>query len=164
MESNNKLSLINQLKDILVKASSEETDRQLCDDANEGEYFCTSDSENLGVTDIYPEDGHNIIHAFNRPYHLSDLSPEERETYIEPGTKPIKKNKLKPTLTPLGSYELGEQDDAAEAGTSSAGEGIGTASMGVWDSGIQRGHANPVGIAKWSDIYGINRGKGNPLW
>jgi hypothetical protein len=60
--------------------------------------------------------------------------------------------------------ELDEQDDAAEAGTSSAGEGAGTASMGKWDSGMSRGVANPLGVNKWSDTYQPSRGKANPLW
>tara|TARA_R100001591_G_scaffold87837_1_gene93928 strand:- start:136 stop:399 length:264 start_codon:yes stop_codon:yes gene_type:complete len=60
--------------------------------------------------------------------------------------------------------ELDEQDDGGGAGTSSAGEGAGTASMGVWDSGLTRGPANQVGVTKWSDSYQPTRGKGNPLW
>ena len=50
------------------------------------------------------------------------------------------------------------------AGTSSAGEGAGTASMGKWESGLTRGAANQLGVTKWSDSYQPSRGKGNPLW
>ena len=60
--------------------------------------------------------------------------------------------------------EIDEQDDGAEAGTSSAGEGAGTASMGSWESGASRGAANPTGVGKWADTYSITRGKGNPVW
>jgi len=73
--------------------------------------------------------------------------------------------KIKPCLEIAPSEgEIDEQDDGAEAGTSSAGEGAGTASMGSWESGVTRGAANPTGVAKWSDTYSITRGKSNPLW
>lgn len=36
-----------------------------------------------------------------------------------------------------------------------------TSTGSVWDSGVKRGHANPVGNTKWES--GITRGKGNPL-
>jgi hypothetical protein len=60
--------------------------------------------------------------------------------------------------------ELGEQDDAAESGVSSAGVGAGTASMGKWESGLTRGPGNPLGVNKWEDTYQPSRGKANPLW
>lgn len=60
--------------------------------------------------------------------------------------------------------ELGEQD-AAEAGTSSAGEGTGTAAMFKWESGVARGVANQIGVtADQSGYTAIGRGKANPLW
>ena len=64
-----------------------EEDRSLCEDPNEGEYFCLTGSDNLGTTDMYKGDGKDIIHKFG-DYHLSDISPEEEETYTTPtGTK-----------------------------------------------------------------------------
>ena len=152
MEPNNKrLSLVDQLADILVTASNSRTERELCDD-------------------IYKGDEHDVIHTANRPYHLSDLSPEEIETFIEPDKKKVKPTKQKPNLKkdiyrPLGSHEeeLGEQE-GTESGESDDGGGVGTASMGVWDSGITRGAANQVANTKWQDSYSITRGKGNPVW
>ena len=44
------------------------------------------------------------------------------------------------------------------------GEGAGTASMTAWESGVSRGAANPIGVGKWSETYGITRGKSNPVW
>ena len=61
------------------------------------------------------------------------------------------------------SYELGEQE-GTESGESDDGGGAGTASMGVWDSGIARGVANQVSNSKWSDSYQPTRGKSNPLY
>ncbi|MBT7452228.1 MAG: hypothetical protein HN793_15425 [Rhodospirillaceae bacterium] len=61
------------------------------------------------------------------------------------------------------SYELGEQE-GTESGESDDGGGAGTASMGVWDSGIARGVANQVSNSKWSDSYQPTRGKANPLY
>tara|TARA_B100001094_G_scaffold258853_1_gene258803 strand:+ start:1409 stop:2146 length:738 start_codon:yes stop_codon:yes gene_type:complete len=60
-------------------------------------------------------------------------------------------------------YELGEQE-GTESGESDDGGGAGTASMGIWDSGIARGVANQISNSKWSDSYQPTRGKGNPLW
>ena len=64
----------------------------------------------------------------------------------------------------LMNYELGEQDEGTESGESDDGGGAGTASMGVWDSGIARGVANQLGNTKWSDSYQPGRGKANPLY
>ena len=61
------------------------------------------------------------------------------------------------------SYELGEQDDGGGTGESDDAAGAGTASMGVWDSGIARGIANQIANTKWSDSYSTSRGKANPL-
>ena len=59
-------------------------------------------------------------------------------------------------------YELGEQE-GTESGESDDGGGAGTASMGVWDSGVARGIANQITNTKWSDTYTTTRGKANPL-
>jgi|TARA_R110002012_G_scaffold98835_1_gene236514 hypothetical protein len=57
--------------------------------------------------------------------------------------------------------ELGEQ----EAGTSSAGEGTGTAAMTKWESGIARGVGNQIGVTMDQSGYtAIGRGKANPVW
>ena len=61
-------------------------------------------------------------------------------------------------------YELGEQDEGTESGESSDAAGAGTASMGVWDSGVARGIANQLANTKWSDSYQPSRGKANPMW
>ena len=60
-------------------------------------------------------------------------------------------------------YELGEQEEGTESGESSDAAGAGTASMGIWDSGIARGIANQIATGKWSDSYQPTRGKANPL-
>ena len=68
---------------------------------------------------------------------------------------------------------LSEQDATADpaaqsptAGTSSkqAG-GQGYPEVGKWESGIERGPANQVGVTKWADVVGskLNRGKANQL-
>ena len=64
----------------------------------------------------------------------------------------------------LMNYELGEQEAGTESGESDDAAGAGTASMGVWDSGIARGVANQLGNTKWSDSYQPGRGKANPLY
>ena len=51
--------------------------------------------------------------------------------------------------------ELGEQEDVEG--------GEGTTSYPKWETGIQRGTANPVGVTKWSDVVQITRGKANPI-
>ena len=63
----------------------------------------------------------------------------------------------------LMNYELGEQDAGTESGESDDAAGAGTASMGVWDSGIARGIANQIATGKWADSYQPTRGKANPL-
>ena len=61
--------------------------------------------------------------------------------------------------------ELDEQDDGGESGTSSAGEGTGTAAMMKWESGVARGVANQVGVTVDQSTYtAIGRGKANPVW
>jgi len=57
--------------------------------------------------------------------------------------------------------ELGEQED----GTSGAGEGVGTAAMTKWETGIARGVANQIAVSIGMSGYaGLGRGKANPLW
>jgi hypothetical protein len=63
----------------------------------------------------------------------------------------------------LMDYELDEQDEGTESGESDDGGGAGTASMGIWDSGVARGIANQITNSKWSDSYATTRGKANPL-
>ena len=60
--------------------------------------------------------------------------------------------------------EFMEQEGSTGSGESDDGAGAGTASMGVWDSGITRGSANQIINSKWSDNYQTSRGKSNPLW
>jgi len=36
--------------------------------------------------------------------------------------------------------------------------------MNTWETGLNRGVANPVAVGKWSDLYQPQRDKGNPLW
>ena len=60
-------------------------------------------------------------------------------------------------------YELGEQEEGTESGESDDAAGAGTASMGVWDSGVARGIANQIANSKWTDSYATTRGKANPL-
>jgi len=61
-------------------------------------------------------------------------------------------------------YELGEQDDGVGTGESDDAAGAGTASMGIWDSGIARGVANQIANTKWGDSNDVVRGKANPKW
>tara|TARA_Y100000034_G_C6849919_1_gene385478 strand:+ start:429 stop:725 length:297 start_codon:yes stop_codon:yes gene_type:complete len=59
--------------------------------------------------------------------------------------------------------ELDEQN--TESGTSSAGEGTGTAAMMKWESGVARGVANQIGVTVDQSGYtAIGRGKANPVW
>jgi hypothetical protein len=51
--------------------------------------------------------------------------------------------------------DLGEQEDVEG--------GEGTTSYPKWETGIQRGAANPVGVTKWSDVVQLTRGKANPI-
>ena len=51
--------------------------------------------------------------------------------------------------------DLGEQEDATG--------GEGTTSYPQWETGIQRGAANPVGVTKWSEVVQLTRGKANPI-
>ena len=64
----------------------------------QGEFFTFDGTDNLGVTDMFVDDGFDIIHQHAGEVHLSDLSPEEEETAIPKGSKKIKKTELKPRL------------------------------------------------------------------
>tara|TARA_R110002020_G_scaffold258332_2_gene472092 strand:- start:1549 stop:2481 length:933 start_codon:yes stop_codon:yes gene_type:complete len=62
----------------------------------QGDLFTLDGSENLGNTDIFKDDGFDIIHQHRGDVHLSDLSPEETETAIPKGSKKVKKTVLHP--------------------------------------------------------------------
>ena len=64
----------------------------------QGDLFTFDGSENLGNTDIFKDDGFDIIHQHRGNVHLSDLSPEEEDTIIPQGSKKVKKTILKPRL------------------------------------------------------------------
>ena len=63
-------------------------------------------------------------------------------------------------------YNMGleEQDDGVGTGESDDAAGAGTASMGIWDSGVARGVANQIANTKWGDSNDVTRGKANPKW
>ncbi len=63
-------------------------------------------------------------------------------------------------------------DTASTTSTASSSQSSGTQSskagypaVDKWESGITRGPANPIGVAKWSDVVGakLTRGHANPL-
>tara|TARA_R110002051_G_scaffold324163_1_gene420302 strand:+ start:45 stop:1388 length:1344 start_codon:yes stop_codon:yes gene_type:complete len=76
----------------------ENWDKSMCADANQGEFFCQDKGENLGISDIYKDDGHNLIHGFAEKFHLSDVTPESEETYNDPTKVKPKENNFKPNL------------------------------------------------------------------
>jgi len=60
--------------------------------------------------------------------------------------------------------ELGEQEEGTEGGGVSTGvSDAGGTGASTWESGVQRGSGNPVGVTHWADSYTITRGKANPL-
>ena len=70
----------------------------------------------------------------------------------------------------LKTKELGEQEEPVnpepKSGTSDKQTGAsGYPEVGKWESGINRGPANQIGITKWSDVVGVvlKRGKANQL-
>ena len=71
-------------------------EKEWCED--DENWLCSTGSENLGFSDLYTDDGFDIIHSFPGEVHLSDLSPEEADTHIPKGTKKYKKLKMKPSL------------------------------------------------------------------
>ena len=76
----------------------ENWDKSMCADPEQGEFFCQDGGENLGISDIFKDDGYNLIHGFAEKFHLSDVTPEEEETYHPEGSKKVKKNNYKPNL------------------------------------------------------------------
>lgn len=53
-----------------------------------------------------------------------------------------------------------------ETGTSDTQSGAeGYPEVGKWESGVERGSANQIGVTKWSDVVGstLTRGKANQL-
>lgn len=58
-------------------------------------------------------------------------------------------------LFPTKDVELEEQEDVEG--------GEGTTSYPKWETGIQRGAANPIGVTKWSEVVQLTRGKANPI-
>ena len=61
--------------------------------------------------------------------------------------------------------ELDEQDleGADGAGVDTGISDSGGKGAKTWESGITRGHANPIGHTHWADNHSISRGKANPL-
>ena len=55
--------------------------------------------------------------------------------------------------------------DTASTASSSQSSKAGYPAVDKWESGITRGPANPIGVAKWSDVVGakLTRGHANPL-
>ena len=64
----------------------------------QGDFFTLDGSDNIGNTDIFRDDGFDIIHQYSGNVHLSDITPEENQTMIPQGSKKIKKTVLKPRL------------------------------------------------------------------
>jgi len=58
-------------------------------------------------------------------------------------------------LIPSKDSEIIEQDDATG--------GEGTTTYPAWETGIQRGPSNGIGVTKWSEVVQITRGKANPI-
>ncbi len=79
----------------------------------------------------------------------------------------ISEKQLKKLVKDTVNQEVSEQDDPAAAQPSSgaSGEqtgGQGYPEVGVWESGVSRGPANPIGNAKMEDRI-KERGKANKL-
>ena len=74
-------------------------EKEWCED--DDSWFCNTGSENLGFSDLYKDDGHDIIHGIPGDVHLSDLSPDEKETRIsgKEKKKRYKKLRMKPDLS-----------------------------------------------------------------
>ena len=69
-----------------------------CADPDQGQFFCQDKGENIGISDIFKGDGHNLIHGFAQKFHLSDVTPESEETYNDPAKIKPKENNFKPNL------------------------------------------------------------------
>ena len=76
----------------------ENWDKTGCADPDQGKFFCQDKGENIGISDIFKGDGHNIIHGFAQKFHLSDVTPESEETYNDPAKVKPKENNFKPNL------------------------------------------------------------------
>ena len=74
-------------------------EKEWCED--DDNWLCNTGSENLGFSDLYKDDGHDIIHSLPGNVHLSDMSPEEKETRIPNSEKKkrFKKLKMMPDLS-----------------------------------------------------------------
>lgn len=73
-------------------------------------------------------------------------------------------------LTKKQIISLLEQDaTAAQAPTAGTSDkqagGQGYPEVGKWESGIERGPSNQIGVTKWADVVGskLKRGKANQL-
>ena len=55
------------------------------------------------------------------------------------------------------------QPSAGTSDTQSGGQGY--PQVGKWESGLQRGPGNQIGVTTWDDVVGskLTRGKANPL-
>jgi len=84
----------NILIDILYEKVCGDQDKHT---GEQGDLFTMDGSENLGNTDMFVDDGFDIIHKHGDAY-LSDITPEESETAIPKGTKKVKKTVLKPRI------------------------------------------------------------------
>ena len=78
----------------------------------QGSLFTMDGTENLGVTDMFVDDGFDLVHKHGN-VHLSDLSPEESETAIPVGSKKVKKQILKPRLD-KGPFSITVNEDREE--------------------------------------------------
>ena len=76
----------------------ENWDKTGCADPDQGKFFCQDKGENIGISDIFKGDGHNLIHGFADKFHLSDVTPESEETYNDPAKVKPKENNFKPNL------------------------------------------------------------------
>ena len=85
----------NAIIDILYEGVCGDQDLHTGD---QGDFFTLAGTENLGNTDMFKDDGFDIIHQYMGDVHLSDLTPEEEETVIPKGSKKVKKTVLKPRL------------------------------------------------------------------
>lgn len=63
------------------------------------------------------------------------------------------------------SASSGADSTTSSAASSSQSSKAGYPAVDKWESGITRGPANPIGVAKWSDVVGakLTRGHANPL-
>ena len=165
------MCLINMLQQLITEGILENPKETYEDfsNLNSKQYKKVKTDENQ--EEIYEQDDSSddpmTYKEYLKCYRLKD-NPEMKKYLKDSYGKYLEKVKnneeIKPCVSTKGEVEIDEQEDGAEAGTSSDGAGAGTASMGVWDGGTTRGTANPLGVGKWSDTYSITRGKSNPLW